>query len=294
MSDNPLPVARKLEPMNFVSLFQRVAELRRDAFVKLCVADLILMSLAALPGLLLAMSFAELLQTNAALAILLQFVGSLVTLAVSFVLTTAWLRLLGSGEIASGIPFRFAASEKSAALASLIVLGSLLGVGVLGAAIFAGMTAIMPGLGAVVFLLGLAGALAGAYCLIRLMPLVGMSFFNQRVELAAAWTRGGEIFTTLFLATLVLVFASIVIGLFGEALKFGLSAVAGIQFVQPGQFPPAITGAGSVFAMIQYVLIGLLLRLMQYSMITYAAQSNADSEWWQEIRALEVRDANAD
>jgi len=280
-------------PMNAVALFLTVGKLRPAetwtltgwSFVWLFVIGLLQVSLQPVPDLGSADQSAMLGKYFSSLALVVPI--GLLSWALPF---AAWMRLLTTGRGNGVFPFRLGREEMWA----IFVLGAIV------LAMWATMAVVLlvgfllvqlvPALIVLAVVAVPALGIVAIYISIRLTPAAALSAMTHRFAVVDTWRAMDGKVVSVFLAWLVIVVASVVLGLVAMTignLVPGLSLAQAMNDMMLGGERPALTSLAP--ALFVSLAVQLPVTLMSYSVAAYSALaiSGRDDAWTQAIEQVE-------
>lgn len=288
-----------INPMNAVALFITVGKLRPSetwtligwTLVWLFIVGLIQMAIQPVPDLNNADQSAALASYLSSFAIMIPI--GLLAWALPF---AAWMRLLTTGRGNGVFPFRFGREEVWAILVLAAIILGMWAIMALVAAIVFGLTQLAPVLMVLGVILAPVMGIAAIYVMLRLTPAPALSAMTHRFAVVEAWRGMDGKVVPVFLASLVIVLASIVFGLLimmlGNLVP-GLSLTQAMNEMMMGGERPGLVALAP--GLLVNVIVQLPVTLMGYSVAAYSALaiSGRDDAWIQAIEQAE-READAD
>jgi hypothetical protein len=210
----------------------------------------------------------------------------------TFLMFAAWLRFLVTGTLAPGVPIRFGVEEGYGLLALVLlgVVGSALGLVFLA---LVGISSVL-GVGAAgLMLFGLPIGIFGIYVSLRATPLVAHCMLEHRLALRDGWKAMDGQVGSVFVAMLIIGLASILLQIVFAVFGMMVESVLGVDVRQIINAHPLAAQNSNLFDIaITAILVtatAIPLRLMQYSLVAYAAVYIADlkSVWINGLLELE-------
>jgi len=203
----------------------------------------------------------------------------------------AWMRLLTTGRGSGLVPFRLGGEEMWAVF---VLLALVFGMSVVMGLVFfvlAILTALAPPLAALGFIVAPAVGVAGIYVSIRLTPAAALSSMTHKFAVLETWHEMDGKTGSAFLAWLVVVVASIVLGLAVMVIGMlvpDLSLQQEMSEMMLGGDRPSLVALvpGLIFSLAAQ----LPVTLMSYSVAAYFALaiSGRDDDWTREIQQAEA------